>query len=112
MVQLDLEKGGSVGSQNRLYDSTGKLIRTSGSVFNSPLHFIGFGQGAVVNNEIIQRLGTFFPNAGGTSLANRDLQMTTVDPYDYDSTSLQGPYRNILDPELRVWKNVTYADNY
>ncbi|MGL5059984.1 MAG: DNA/RNA non-specific endonuclease [Microcoleus sp.] len=112
MVQLDLEKGGSIGSQGILYDSTGKLIRTSGSVFNSPLHFVGFGQGAVVNSEIIQRLGTFFPNAGGTSRANRDLQMTTVDPYNYNSNSLSGHYSNILDPEIRVWNNVTYADNY
>jgi endonuclease G len=112
LVQLDLEKGGSVGSPIGLYDSTGKLIRTQGSVFNSPLHFIGFGQGAVVNSEILQRLGTFFPLAGGTSKENRDLQMTTVDPYDYDSSSFSGVYRNILDPEIRVWNNVTYADNY
>ncbi len=112
MVQLDLEKGGSVGSQNRLYDSTGKLIRTQGSVFNSPLHFVGFGQGAVVNSEIVQRLGTFFPNAGGTSPANRDLQVTSVDPYNYGANSLSGTYLNIRDPEIRVWNNVTYADNY
>ncbi|MCC3531594.1 MAG: DNA/RNA non-specific endonuclease [Microcoleus sp. PH2017_22_RUC_O_B] len=38
--------------------------------------------------------------------------MTTVDPYNYKSISLEGTYRNILDPEIRVWNNVTYADNY
>ncbi|WP_293360085.1 MULTISPECIES: DNA/RNA non-specific endonuclease [unclassified Microcoleus] len=112
MVQLDLNKGGGVGSPGQLYDSTGKLIRTQGAVFNSPLHFVGFGQGAVVNSEIVQRLGTFLPNAGGTSRANRDLQMTTIDPYDYDDNSFSGPYLNILDPEIKVWNNVTYADNY
>ncbi|MCC3531588.1 MAG: hypothetical protein JGK21_04165 [Microcoleus sp. PH2017_22_RUC_O_B] len=42
MVQLDLEKGGSIGKEGKLYDSTGKLIRNQGSVFNSPLHFVGF----------------------------------------------------------------------
>ena len=112
MVQLDLNKGGGVGSPGQLYDSTGKLIRTQGAVFNSPLHFVGFGQGAVVNSEIVQRLGTFLPDAGGTSRANRDLQMTTIDPYDYDDNSFEGTYLNILDPEIKVWNNVTYADNY
>jgi DNA/RNA endonuclease G (NUC1) len=112
MVQLDLNQGGGVGSPGELYDSTGKLIRTQGAVFNSPLHFVGFGQGAVVNSEIVQRLGTFFPLAGGTSKDNRDLQMTTIDPYDYDNNSFSGPYLNILDPEIKVWNNVTYADNY
>lgn len=112
MVQLDLEKEGSIGNKGILYDSKGKLIRNQGAVFNSPLHFVGFGQGAVVNSEIVQRLGTFFPNAGGTALENRDLQMTTIDPYNYDGESFEGPYTRILDPEIKVWNNVTYADNY
>ncbi|MCC3422309.1 MAG: DNA/RNA non-specific endonuclease, partial [Microcoleus sp. PH2017_07_MST_O_A] len=38
--------------------------------------------------------------------------MTTIDPYDYDNNSFSGPYLNILDPEIKVWNNVTYADNY
>ncbi|MBE9123764.1 DNA/RNA non-specific endonuclease [Tychonema sp. LEGE 07199] len=112
MVQLDLEEGGSIGKEGKLYDSTGKLIRNQGAVFNSPLHFVGFGQGAVVNSEIVQRLGTFLPDAGGTNSANRDLQMTTIDPYDYDDNSFSGPFLNIQDPEIKVWNNVTYADNY
>jgi hypothetical protein len=65
---------------NRLYDSQGKLIRKQGDLFYSPLHFMGFRRGTVVNSEIVQRLATFFPQAGGTSMANRDLQMTTIDP--------------------------------
>lgn len=52
-------------------------------MFNSPLHFIGFGQGAVVNTEIVQRLGTYFPNAGGFDAENRDLHFTTVDAFEY-----------------------------
>ncbi|WP_460202278.1 DNA/RNA non-specific endonuclease [Scytonema sp. NUACC21] len=118
LVQLDQQQGGSVGQRDtkgnlvKLYYPNGNLIRNQGSVFNSPLHFIGFGQGAVVNSEIIQRLGTFFPNAGGTSKENRDLQMTTVDPHDYDVNFSRGAFRNILDPNIRVWENVTYADNY
>jgi hypothetical protein len=35
------------------------------ALLNSPLHFIGHGRGAVVNSEVIQRLGTYFPDAGG-----------------------------------------------
>ena len=111
MVQLDLENGGQVGNQGILYDSTGKLIRTQGAVFNSPLHFVGFGQGALVNSEIVQRLGTFFPNAGGPALRNRDLQMTTVDPYQYNPSD-GFTFDNVPNPLVRTWENVTYADNY
>jgi endonuclease G len=70
------------------------------------------GQGAVVNTEIIQRLGTYFPHAGGTNESDRDLQMTTIDPYDYDPTFPEPVFSTILDPEVVVWDNVTYADNY
>jgi hypothetical protein len=49
----------------KIYDSKGKLIRNQGELFDSTLHFIGFGRGAVVNTEIVQRLGTFYPLAGG-----------------------------------------------
>ncbi|MCC3581401.1 MAG: hypothetical protein EAZ94_17405 [Oscillatoriales cyanobacterium] len=38
--------------------------------------------------------------------------MTTIDPYDYDDNSFEGTYLNIQDPEIKVWNNVTYADNY
>jgi large repetitive protein len=69
MVRLDQALGGGVGrtvnGQTKIYDDNGKLIRTQGDLFNSPLHFIGHSRGAVVESEIIQRLGTYFPNAGG-----------------------------------------------
>jgi hypothetical protein len=82
------------------------------TLFNSPMHFIGFGQGAAIDNEIVQRLGTYFPLAGGTSPVNRDLQMTTIDPPDFDQDYLVGSLNSFRDPEVRIWENVTYADNY
>jgi DNA/RNA endonuclease G (NUC1) len=111
LVQLDQKYDGTVGGVNGLYDQNGNLIRQQGDIFNSPLHFIGIGQGAVVNTEMIQRLGTYFPNAGGTSDGLPDIQMTTVDPHDYDENS-PSIFQNIFDPEIVVWDNVTYADNY
>ncbi|TAD82481.1 MAG: DNA/RNA non-specific endonuclease [Oscillatoriales cyanobacterium] len=125
MVQLDLALGGKVGEYEdnqlkRLYDSQGKLIRQQGDLFNSPMHFMGFSRGTVVNSEIVQRLGTFFPQAGGTSMANRDLQMTTIDPHDFyqPSLNLQLPgfistnFSDFYEPKVQVWNNVTFADNY
>ena len=82
------------------------------TLFNSPMHFIGFGQGAAINNEIVQRLGTYFPLAGGTSSENRDLQMTTLDPHDFDQDYLVGSLKSFRDPSVLIWENVTYADNY
>ncbi|MCC3428505.1 MAG: hypothetical protein JGK12_32545, partial [Microcoleus sp. PH2017_01_SCD_O_A] len=125
MVQLDLALGGGVGEYEgnqlkRLYDSQGKLIRQQGDLFNSPMHFMGFSRGTVVNSEILQRLGTFFPQAGGTSMANRDLQMTTIDPHDFyqPSLNLQLPnfistnFSDFYEPKVQAWNNVTFADNY
>nr|WP_228050355.1 DNA/RNA non-specific endonuclease [Tychonema sp. LEGE 06208] len=126
MVQLDLALGGKVGEyQNnqlqRLYDSQGKLIRQQGDLFNSPLHFMGFSRGTVVNSEIVQRLGTFFPQAGGVQGSNnRDLQMTTVDPHDFYQPNLKlnlldfiaTNFSDFYEPKVQVWNNVTFADNY
>ncbi|WP_341735970.1 DUF4114 domain-containing protein [Microcoleus sp. CAWBG640] len=126
MVQLDLALGGGVGEYEgnqlkRLYDSQGKLIRQQGDLFNSPMHFMGFSRGTVVNSEILQRLGTFFPQAGGVQGSNnRDLQMTTIDPHDFyqPSLNLQLPgfistnFSDFYEPKVQVWNNVTWADNY
>jgi DNA/RNA endonuclease G (NUC1) len=94
------------------------LIRNQGALFNSTLHFIGFGNGAVVNTEIVQRLGTYFPGAGGVLQADkepgknvRDLQVTTIDPFQYGIGGT-GSKGNIIDPNIVTWENVTYADNY
>jgi hypothetical protein len=82
-------------------------------LFTSPMHFVGFGQGAVVNTEIIQRLGTFFPKEEHPNLFP-DLQMTTIDPHDYDegSPQLVPDFPDFRDPTVKVWENVTFADNY
>jgi hypothetical protein len=79
-------------------------------LFNSSLHFIGFGRGSVVNSEIIQRLGTFFPETQ-ERYANffPDLHMTTIDPNDSASTN---GGENYFDPTVEVWDNVDFADNY
>jgi DNA/RNA endonuclease G (NUC1) len=104
LVQLDglLKSEGSVANQ--------------GALFNSPLHFIGFSRGTVVNSEIIQRLGTYFPEAGGKENSGiRDLQMTTLDPHDFDQPGLNVITQNFGDfrePKVQVWENVTLADNY
>ncbi|AFZ10908.1 Ig domain protein group 2 domain protein (plasmid) [Oscillatoria nigro-viridis PCC 7112] len=82
------------------------------TLFNSPMHFMGFGQGAAINNEIVQRLGSYFPFGGGTSLVNRDLQMTTIDPHAFDPNESVTSLNSFRDPEVRIWENVTYADNY
>jgi large repetitive protein len=115
LVQLDQILGGGVGSPTdatKIYDDKGNLIRTQGAVFNSRLHLIGDGRGTVVNTEIVQRLGTYFPGAGGQVLYSngvkvdnnrRDLQVTTLDPFISDGT--------LLDPKVKTWTNVTYADN-
>lgn len=87
-----------------------------GAVFNSPLHFIGFSRGAVVNTEIIQRLGIYYPEAGGKENTGvRDLQMTTLDPHDFDQPGLNVVTKNFGDfrePKVQFWENVTFGDNY
>jgi DNA/RNA endonuclease G (NUC1) len=138
LVQLDQWFGGKVGNDaGQLYDKQGKLIRTQGAIFNSPLHFIGFSRGTIVNSEIVQRLGTFFPYAGGlvddkgNPIKNngkpiRDLQMTMLDPHDFKQPSLELfnievpgigsvgklDYSTFYEPKIQVWDNVTFADNY
>src|SRR3546814_18358285 len=63
-----------------------------GKILSTPLHFIGHGRGTVVNSEIIQRLGTTFPNAGNPSASdplagNGGIQMTTLDIHDGNQPS-------------------------
>ena len=108
----------SLVSENSIFEELNK-----DALFNSPFHFIGMGRGAVVNSEIIQRLGTYYPkpaepdNPEDPNYDNRnlfpDLQMTTIDPNDFDQSSLSRlPFNNYYDPTIHVWDNVTYADNY
>ncbi|MGB3655927.1 MAG: hypothetical protein WBA41_32590, partial [Rivularia sp. (in: cyanobacteria)] len=98
-----------------LFASLVKLNKdTEDKLFNSSTHFIGFGQGAVVNSEIIQRLGTYFPKEKEEH-KNKfpDLHMTTIDPFSYGFTSPKdGKLQYHIDPQVKVWENVTFADNY
>ncbi|MEG3882310.1 Ig domain-containing protein group 2 domain-containing protein, partial [Microcoleus sp. herbarium7] len=122
LVQLDMALGGSIGQRNsqgnvvRLYSSKGNLIRNEGKLFGSPMHFIGFSRGTVVNSEIAQRLLTAFPFAGGSDESNRDFQVTTIDPHDFDQESLSlvgiGGFRNFYEPKVQTWEGITFADNY
>ena len=121
LVQLDQALGGTIGGLDsqgrpRFYDSQGKLIREQGDLFDSPMHFIGFSRGTVVNSEIVQRLLTAFPNAGGTNQFGRDFQVTTIDPHDFDQESLSlpliGGFRNFYEPKVQTWEGITFADNY
>jgi DNA/RNA endonuclease G (NUC1) len=111
LVELDRLLGGSAQ-----YDpEQGKFIREQGAVFDSPLHFIGFSRGTVVNSEIVQRLGTYYPDAGVREEGDGDLQMTTIDPHDFKQDSLNFPatgFGDFQEPEVRVWDNITFADNY
>ena len=102
MVALDQKMKGKVGEEvsrgDGTYDEKGKLRRQQGDLFNSPMHFIGFSRGTVVNSEIIQRLGKYYPLAGGfqadsegNRIGNGDLQMTTIDPHDFAQEGLDIP---------------------
>src|SRR3546814_16537658 len=69
-----------------------------GKILSTPMHFIGHGRGTVVNSEIIQRLGTFFPGAGypggspsgggDTQAGNPGLHLQTLDTQDGKHASL------------------------
>jgi large repetitive protein len=104
LVKLDVRLGEQIGG----YDLQGNLTRTKGKLFNSSLHFIGVGQGAIVNDEIVQRLGTYYPTVGKNG--GTDLQMTTIDaPAAIQGSTIPNFTR---DPEIKIWDNVTFADNY
>jgi hypothetical protein len=91
LVQLDRELAGRV---------FGDL--SSGLVDPAHFHFIGHGQGAVVNSEIIQRLGIYRPRVAG-------IQMTTLDAprkelnFDFDLRKFVG------EVDDKVFKVVEFA---
>lgn len=86
----------------------GTLRRYGLADANHPLHFIGHSYGTVVNSEVIQRLGYL----DGQSVD----QMTTLDPHDFYEVftgSITPNYEaNIKQPDVHVWSNIRYADNY
>jgi hypothetical protein len=54
----------------------------------APIHLIGHSRGTSVNSEIIQRLGTSLPDVR--------VQMTTLDPHDFNQPSLNIPVEIIV----------------
>ncbi|MEZ6135594.1 MAG: dockerin type I domain-containing protein [Pirellulaceae bacterium] len=76
------DSGFSEAAADAMFASLVKLDQTlGGKVLKSPLHFIGHSRGTVVNSEIIQRLGTYYPEI-------KNIQMTTLDPHDVPQASL------------------------
>src|SRR3546814_13118027 len=83
-----------------------------GKILSTPLHFIGHGRGTVVNSEIIQRLGTTFPNAGNPSASdplagNGGIQMTTLDIHDGNQPSLDIDVVAVADKLFRTADTVS-----
>ncbi|MCU0915393.1 MAG: tandem-95 repeat protein [Planctomycetes bacterium] len=156
------DAGFSEAAADAIFAALVKLNQdTSGKIFQSPLHFVGHSRGTVVNSEIIQRLGTYFP-------AVTNIHMTTLDPHDMEQKSLNVPlggalttvsnalyalavaatatgnvaaaatlgawanrlssivstaeklgiaispipYGDFKDPDVKVWSNIAFADNY
>ncbi|WP_157359932.1 tandem-95 repeat protein [Caldimonas brevitalea] len=173
------DTGFAEGAADALFASLVELHRGTaaagfrGGLLNSHLHFIGHGRGAVVNSEIIQRLGRYADSLQQVQGVNResddpsnrlDLHMTTLDPFDGEQRSLEldfgamfgrlalvgtaatlsgslalagrwaiaianwgglfvdavlKPYGldkiaagDYKDPDIKIWENVTFADNY
>jgi hypothetical protein len=66
------------------------------------LHIIGHSRGCAVASELVQRLGYYgFPVA----------YFTNLDPHDFDEPVIP-PDNYFLDPQIQVWTNVRYADNF
>lgn len=102
------------------------------------LHFIGHSRGAVVNSEVIQRLGYFANRDGFTLQIDQGIHMTTLDPHPWEDDLFDCISQNFLTgasaddykvnsgieaatgepgagdfPQAVVcWENVGYADNY
>ncbi len=84
-VESDISDSGfSEAAADALFASLVDLDNQVGGIFASPLHFIGHSRGTVVNSEIIQRLGASGKVTSG-------IQMTTLDPHDFDQKSLEIP---------------------
>ncbi|MCA9184291.1 MAG: Ig-like domain-containing protein, partial [Planctomycetales bacterium] len=79
------DSGFSEAAADAMFASLADLNRRSGSaLFGANLHFIGHSRGTVVNSEIIQRIGRWYPDVNG-------IHMTTLDPHDFKQDSLDVP---------------------
>ncbi|NIL97850.1 MAG: hypothetical protein GTO62_12180, partial [Planctomycetales bacterium] len=86
------DSGFSEAAADALFAALVKLNEDLGSngLFNSPMHLVGFSRGTVVTSEIAQRLVTYFPDT------IPDLQMTTLDPHDFNQTTLDVKLNTLL----------------
>ena len=64
------------------------------ALLDSPWHLIGFSRGASVTSEIVQRLGTYYPTGQAGGL--QELQVTMLDPHDFEQASLKVPLATII----------------
>jgi len=84
------DEGFSEAAADSIFASLMALdIATGGDLLKSPLHFIGHNRGAVVNSEMIQRLGIYRPGV-------TDVHMTTLDPFDQKQESLKIPFKDVV----------------
>ncbi len=74
--------------------------QTSNKLLDGPMHFIGHERGAVVNSEIVQRIGHVY-----TDSAPR-IHMTTLDPHDQaqGSLAINGP--SVISNYLSTARNI------
>jgi len=84
-----INSGFSEAAADSFFASLMQLNQELGNkILQSPLHFIGHSRGTVVNSEMIQRLGTYFPSVS--------VQMTTLDPHDFNQPSLDVPLESLI----------------
>ncbi|MBY0467803.1 MAG: hypothetical protein K2Q07_02370, partial [Burkholderiaceae bacterium] len=85
-------------------DAVGTALKTSA------WHMIGFGRGASVTSEIVQRFGAYLPT--GTAGGIPDLQVTTLDPHDFTQDSLAFPLKDALSIVSAASNLVPYVGKY
>jgi YD repeat-containing protein len=68
--------------------------QTNGALFGSTFHFIGHSRGTSVNSEIVQRMGTYFPDT--------KVYMTSLDPHDFNQPSLDIPLQSLMDTTVNA----------
>ncbi|MDH5639643.1 MAG: putative Ig domain-containing protein, partial [Nitrospira sp.] len=106
-------------------------VNSIGRIFNSPLHFIAHSRGTIVTSELLQRLGEYENRVLSHQSGYRplDIHLTTLDVHDefgidektgavIDSngqtnlTPLGIDWTDFNEPNVYVWDNVDFADNY
>ena len=79
--------------------------QVEGKVFESPLHFIGHGRGAILNSEVIQRLGYYSKVTGGIQYTALDPPIDTIPFRNLTEYGLSN-WSQFFDPTIQIWNNV------